>query len=65
MLAGLMENNYESMWPFQKFFEESSRICDLAFINVLNLDKCQLVELPFNKQDGFAKFKISSAYFFC
>lgn len=47
MLAGLMENNYEAMWSFQKFFEHSSQITELTFVNILNLDTCQIIELPF------------------
>ena len=47
MLAGLMENNYEKMWPFDKFFEHSSYISSLKFVNVMNLDTCQIIELPF------------------
>jgi hypothetical protein len=39
MLAGLMENNYDSMWTFEQFFDHSSDICDLTFINLLNLDQ--------------------------
>ena len=49
MLAGLMENNYDSMWTFEQFFDHSSDICDLTFINLLNLDTCQMIELPVEK----------------
>ncbi len=49
MLAGLMENNYDAMWSFQKFFEYSSEICNLTFVNILNLDTCQMMELPFER----------------
>jgi hypothetical protein len=49
MLGGLMENNYEGMWRFVDFFEHSSEICDLKYVNVMNLDTCQIVEIPMRK----------------
>merc|ERR1712127_292125 len=57
MLAGLMENNYEAMWSFQKFFEHSSQISELTFVNILNLDTCQIIELPFEKTQKLAELK--------
>lgn len=57
MLAGLMENNYEAMWSFQKFFEHSTQICDLTFVNILNLDTCQIIELPFEPVQKLAELK--------
>lgn len=57
MLAGLMENNYDSMWTFEQFFEHSSDICDLTFINLLNLDTCQMIELPVEKNTKLADLK--------
>ncbi len=55
MLAGLMENNYDAMWSFQKFFEHSSEICNLTFVNILNLDTCQMIELSFEKNQRLTK----------
>ena len=57
MLAGLMENNYERMWSFEKFFDHSNKISSLRFVNVMNLDTCQIIELPFEKT---AKYIISA-----
>ena len=51
MLAGLMENNYDSMWSFQEFFDHSSYICDLVFLNIMCLDTCQIIQLPFHKTE--------------
>ena len=53
MLAGLMENNYDRMWRFKEFFEHSSKICDLKYINVMNLDRCQIVEIPMRKEEKY------------
>ena len=58
MLAGLMENNYDSMWTFENFFAYSSGIYDLTFINIMNLDKCQIIELPFNKTEKYLKYAL-------
>ncbi len=49
MLAGLMENNYENMWSFEKFFERSSSIYSMIFVSIMNLDTCQMIELPFER----------------
>ena len=66
MLAGLMENNYENMWTFEKFFEYSSEIYDLTFMNIMNLDNCQIIELPFKKSEKylvlFLFFKLNFSY---
>lgn len=53
MLGGLMENNYDRMWSFDKYFEHSSYIYNLTFLNVMNLDTCQIIELPFEKSEKF------------
>jgi serine/threonine protein kinase len=47
MLAGLMENTFEQMWSFDKFFDYSSKITEKAYINILNVNKLQLFELSF------------------
>ncbi len=60
MLAGLMENSYERMWRFRDFFEHSSEICDLKYINVMNLDTCQIVELPMRKSEKYEKKKAAA-----
>jgi TANK-binding kinase 1 len=57
MLAGLMENNYDNMCTFEKFFEYSMNIYELAFINVMNLDHCQIIELPFRKTEKLKDLK--------
>ena len=57
MLAGLMENNYEAMWSFAQFFEHSTQICELTYVNILNLDTCQLIELPFEADRKLASLK--------
>jgi hypothetical protein len=53
MLAGLMENNYDRMWPFQKFFEHSSNICDLTFVSVMNLNGGDMIDLVFEKHQKY------------
>ena len=58
MLAGLMENSYENMWRFKEFFEHSSEICELKFVNVMNLDTCQIVEIPMRKSQTLNDLKI-------
>ncbi len=55
MLAGLMENNYDRMWSFQKFFEHSSYICDLTFISVMNLNGGDMIDLAFEKHQKYLK----------
>ncbi|RNA10812.1 serine threonine- kinase TBK1 [Brachionus plicatilis] len=57
MLAGLMENNYDLMLSFDKFFEISSYIYNLTFVNVMNLDTCQIIELPFEKNEKLVDLK--------
>lgn len=57
MLSGLMENNYDRMWSFQEFFERSTYICDLIFINIMSLDTCQIIQLPFEKTEKLADLK--------
>lgn len=57
MLAGLMENNYDAMWSFAQFFEHSTQICELTFVNILNLDTCQIIELPFEADHTLASLK--------
>lgn len=57
MLAGLMENNYDAMWSFQKFFEHSTQISELTFVNILNLDTCQIIELPFGRTQILSELK--------
>ncbi|CAF0916400.1 unnamed protein product [Brachionus calyciflorus] len=57
MLAGLMENNYDLMLSFEKFFEISCHIYNLTFINVMSLDTCQIIELPFEKHEKLADLK--------
>ncbi len=58
MLAGLMENSYDRMWRFKDFFEYSSEICDLKYINVMNLDTCQIIEIPMKKHLKYDKILI-------
>jgi len=55
MLAGLMENNYDRMWSFQKFFEHSSYICDLTFVSVMNLNGGDMIDLAFEKHQKYLK----------
>lgn len=57
MLAGLMENNYDAMWSFAQFFEHSTQISELTFVNILNLDTCQIIELPFEADNKLTSLK--------
>jgi len=57
MLAGLIENNYDAMWTFQQFFDYSTSICDQAYVNVLNLDTCQLIEISMDKTEKLNDLK--------
>ena len=60
MLGGLMETNPKFMWNFEKFFDESSRICDLKLINLLILNTSQVIEMTLEKNARY--FEITFIY---
>lgn len=45
MLAGLIENNYEKMWNFKKFFDYSAKITNLVYVNFVDLRYYDVYEI--------------------
>ena len=51
VLAGLIETKFEKMWSFQKFFDESSKITNLVYINLINVKNYEIFEIAVKPTD--------------
>jgi hypothetical protein len=51
MLAGLIETDLKKMWSFRKFFEESTNITRLIYINLVNVKLYEIFEVAVKPND--------------
>ncbi len=51
MLGGLIETDLKKMWSFRKFFEESTNITRLIYINLVNVKLYEIFEVAVKPND--------------